>query len=88
MKYHEIATERPGPSKNAMPSTLFMWLIRRQLQNLWATRKLEMQVEIGGMGRKIKETTWKFFMHLCEFKVGMNAFAIRSYDFCKTCTKK
>lgn len=47
-----------------------------------------MQVEIGGMGRKINETTWKFFMHLCEFKVGMNAFAISSYDFCKTCTKK
>lgn len=53
-----------------------MWLMERQLQNLWATRKLEMQVEIGGMDRKINETTWKFFMHLCEFKAGMNTFAI------------
>lgn len=61
MKYHEIATERPGTSKNAMPSILFMWLIRRQLQNLWATRKLEMQVEIGGMGRKNQRNHMEIF---------------------------
>lgn len=47
-----------------------------------------MQVEIGGTDRKISETTSKFFMLLCVFKVVMNAFAIKSYDFCKTCTKK
>lgn len=49
-----------------------MWLIKRQLPNVWITRRLEMQVETGGMDRKISETTWKFFMLLCEFKVGMN----------------
>lgn len=66
----------------------FMWLIKRQLPNLWTTRKLEMQVEIGGMDRKISETTWKFFMLLCELEVDMNDFTRKYNDFYKTCTKK
>lgn len=47
-----------------------------------------MQVEIGGMDRKISETTWKFFMLLCELEVDMNGFTRKYNDFYKTCTKK
>lgn len=47
-----------------------------------------MQVEIGGMDRKISETTWKFFMLLCDLEVDMNGFTRKYNDFYKTCTKK
>lgn len=35
-------------------------------------------------GQKISETRLKFFLHLSEFKLGMNAFRIKSYDFFTT----
>lgn len=38
-------------------------------------------------GQKISETKWTFFMHLCEFRLGINAFRIKSYDFSTTCPK-
>lgn len=52
LKYHELVTQRPGTNKNGMSSTQFMWLIKRQLQNLWADMQLKMQAETGGMDRK------------------------------------
>ena len=88
VKYRELVTWTPGTNKKGMSSTQFMWLIKRQLKNLWSDVKLKMQVEIGGMNRKSVRPDGNFSCISVNLnEVWMPFIRIKSYDFSITCTK-